>query len=328
MPLNKNIAVYYLFLICSIAIGLLAAVNGLRVVLRRNRTDSPERRPQREKYLYLCSSAMFTGTVVRVAMIPLWFFMLYSLIPVIPGAMCLVGVHMAVPDYAWIASSMKIVLPWLYVSWIIITVIDRRMADQPFLILRQVLLAPLILLTLIEGGIDIQFLTHIRPTPVTCCTAIFDFNPPGVPVVFNESHWYFVIIFLVCVIFQTMLIIMNRCSRLGYGFSLGMSVWLCISLVLSLHTKLSPLILASPFHHCVFCLLQHNTYVLIGFMLVMFGIYFSFGAGLSGAFDPDALVRSGYLKRIKIVTIVFYITGLVFLAVPTVYYIFQERGGL
>ena len=55
-----------------------------------------------------------------------------------------------------------------------------------------------------------------------------------------------------------------------------------ISLLLAMHTKLSPLLLETPFHHCVFCLLQTNTLVLIGFVLLMVGIYLSVACGIIG----------------------------------------------
>ena len=196
MILNSLVVVYIFFLIISLAVGGLAAGSGILVYLRWQNVTVHETRRQIEKYLYLSTSAMIIGILVRLVMVPLWFFMLQSLIPAVPGAMCLTGIHLNVPFYSWLSSSMKLILPGLYLSWLLITIADRRNAEQPFFKFRQLLLVPLIILLFGEGALDFHFLFELKPTPVTCCTAVFDFNTHNIPPMLTENHWYFVILFL------------------------------------------------------------------------------------------------------------------------------------
>ena len=319
--------IYVLFLVCSVGVGLLAAGYGLMVLVRRRADDSAEKRHHLEKYLYLCTSAMFTGALIRIVMIPLWFFMLHRLIPSIPGAMCLAGVHLNVGAYAWAASSMKLILPLIYFSWIYITRIDRSTPAQPFFNLRQFLLAPLLLFLFGEAFLDIQFLTGLTPSPVTCCTAIFDFNPHGIPPVLTETHWYFVIIYLTALPVQILLLLSSRTNRWIHLGVVVLSVILFISLPLALHTKLSPLILNAPFHHCVFCVVQNNLWILSGFFLSLSAIYLSFAHGLTAFANPAALHAYPYSRHIKIIIHLLYAAGVALTAIPTSIHLLSNSGG-
>jgi len=57
--------------------------------------------------------------------------------------MCLAGVHQNVPIYSWVSSSLKLFLPLLYFAWIVISMIDKKFIEQPFLKFRYYFLAPL-----------------------------------------------------------------------------------------------------------------------------------------------------------------------------------------
>ncbi len=327
MLLNKYIVIYALFLVCALGVGLLAAGYGLMVLFRSRSDDTAEKRHHLEKYLYLCTSAMFIGALIRIVMLPLWFVTLHSLIPSIPGAMCLAGVHLNVGAYAWAASSMKLILPLLYFTWIYITGIDRSMPAQPFFRLRQMLLAPLIVLLFGEAFLDIRFLTGLTPSPVTCCTAIFDFNPQNMPPVLTETHSYFVILFLAALLMQLFLMALPRAGRWMHLGTVALSLILFISLPLALHTRLSPLILDSPFHHCIFCVVQNNLWVLAGFGLSLIAIYLSFAQGLTAFTNPSALHTHPYSRRVRIATCLLYIAGVATIAIPAVKHLFSDSGG-
>jgi hypothetical protein len=327
MLLNKFMVIYALFLACSLGVGLLAAGYGLMVLARRRADDTAEKQHHLEKFLYLCSSAMFIGALIRIVMLPLWFYMLHSLIPSIPGAMCLAGVHLNVGGYAWAASSMKLILPLIYFTWIYITRIDRSMPTQPFFRLRQILLAPMILLLFCEAFLDINFLTGLTPSPVTCCTAIFDFNTQNIPPVLTETHWYFVIIFLTGLLTQIILLLPRHPGRWVHLGVVILSVILFVSLPIALHTRLSPLILDSPFHHCIFCVVENSLWVLTGFALSMVAIYLSFAHGLAAFTNPDVLQTYPYSRYIRPIVYVLYLAGVVLIAIPAATQIFSSSGG-
>jgi hypothetical protein len=330
MVLNKFVVVYYLFLFISLAVGALAAAAGLWVFLHAGRTATHEAARRLERYLYLSISAMMVGAVVRLVMVPLWFFTLQSLVAVIPGAMCLAGVHNNVPVYSWLASGMKLVLPGLYLAWLFVIAADRQVAEQPFFRTRQLLLIPLIVLLLGETLLDVRFLTALKPTPVSCCTAIFDLNTRNVPPVLTQSHWYFAALFPLALGAQTRLLLKPQhrakqsLSRVHLGI-ITLAVVAFIALVLAMHTKLSPLILETPFHHCVFCLLQTNTLVLTGFVLLMVGIYLSVACGIIGHAQSRGRTRVAdrLLRKTRTFILILYAIGGGCIGAPTIWFVLK-----
>jgi len=330
MLLNKYIVIYFLFLFSSLAISLLSAAAGLKTIIRWRSDQTSETRRQLENRLYLCRSAMFVGASVRVIMMPLWFFMLQSLIPLIPGAMCLAGVHQAVPAYSWSASAMKLVLPLFYFTWIIIEILDRKIIEQPFLRFRHLFLIIIIIAIFAEAFLDIKYLSALEPVKVTCCTALFDMGGENIPDLLTESHWYFVIAFCTALIGLTLFLLITRKQKTAYLLIIILALILFITLPLGLHTQLSPLLLDAPFHHCLFCLLQNKVSILAGGGLSLAAIYLSFAYGLIGFISGDKegqeTIRT-FLKKVRLVSFVLLFTGFILLLVPTLLYLFQNKGG-
>jgi hypothetical protein len=331
MLLNKYIVIYYLFLFSSLAVSLLSAGVGLKTIIKWRTDQTAETRRQLENRLYLCRSAMFVGASVRVIMVPLWFFMLQSLITMVPGAMCLAGVHMAVPTYSWLASAMKLVLPLFYFTWISIEILDRKIMEQPFLKFRHLFLIIIIIAVLAETFLDIKYLSALEPIKVTCCTALFDMGGEDIPLLLTESHWYFVIAFCTVLIGQTVFLLLPRKNKTAFLLIIIFAIILFITLPLGLHTQLSPLLLDAPFHHCIFCLLQNKVFILAGGVLSLAAIYFSFAYGLIGFIggnkDGQEQIRE-FLKKVRLISLFLFTAGFILLLVPVLLYFYQNQGGL
>lgn len=331
MIINKFVVIYHLFLLCSTALGLLGAAVGLTTLTRWQPTITPESRVKLENRLYLCKSAMFLGACIRLVMIPLWFIVLHSLIPLIPGAMCLAGVHQAVPIYSWLASSMKLVLPLFYFTWIVVTLIDRKIVEQPFLTFRHFFLIPLTVFIIAEAFLDLKFLSSLQPLKVTCCTAVFDFNEGRIPEILSERHWYFVIFFCLVLVIQTVFMAVSHRKSVFHLLTVISSTILFASLPLALHTQLSPLILDAPFHHCIFCLAQTSVPALGGIFFLFSSFYLSFSSGLVGFIGHKRAGRRKvgfFLKRLKITSFAFAAIGSILLLVPTISHSILNGGGL
>lgn len=315
--INKFIVIYYLFLFCSFAMGLLGAAVGLHTIVRWRSATSPETKRKFENNLYLCMSAIFLGACIRVVMVPLWFSMLQSLIPLIPGSMCLAGVHLAVPIYySWLSSLLKLVLPLFYFTWIALTIIDRKIIEQPFLKFRHFFLIPLLIFIFAETFLDLKYLFLLQPKMVTCCTAIFDLSSRA------EIQWHFVISFCVVLAMQLIFMTLFQKKKTTYMLTVISSVIVFINLPLALHTKLSPLILDAPFHHCIFCLLQINMFALAGTFFLILAIYSSFSFGLIGLVGRSKSCYEkidGFLNKIKLASLILYAIGFVLLLIPTIY---------
>ena len=326
MLLNEYIIIYFLFSACSFISAAIGAGCGILTLSKWKTGQSPEDRYQIENKLYLSSSALFTGACIRLIMIPLWFFMLFSIIPLVPGAMCLAGVHQAVKTYSWIASLLKVVLPLFYFSWIMMTVIDKKFVTPPFFKARHYLLFSIILLIFAEIFFDLKYLISLRPVQVTCCTALFDFSDGTVPEVFTESHWYFVITFCLLLMIQAILMMWFQKRKATYILIVICSIALIVTLPLSLHSQLSPLILEAPFHHCIFCLLQINMPVLSGTMFLFISAYLSFTYGLMGFIGQSKDDREKInidLKKIRLTGLVLYAIGFILLFIPALWALIQ-----
>lgn len=329
MIINKVIAIYFFLLFVSIAVGLVGAGIGLSSLIKWKKELSHEKRNAIEEKLYLSMSAIFLGVCIRVVMLPIWFYMLQGLIPVVPGAMCLSGIHQNVPFYSWIASALKLVLPFLYLTWLTVSFIDRKNKEQPFLKLRHLFLIPLVVFLLVESFFDIAFITSLKPIPVPCCTALFDMGSDTLPDLFTDRHWYFVGALLAVLIAQLAVLSISKfkiTTFLAAGF---LSIAIFILLPLAHHTQLSPLLLETPFHHCVFCLLQNKPAILLGTILVLFGVYFSFSYAVVGlsAIKSGALdATQPSLKRLKWFAITVLVSGSFILGGASVFSLIRAGG--
>ncbi|MDY6971451.1 MAG: hypothetical protein SV775_03880 [Thermodesulfobacteriota bacterium] len=287
MILNTYIITYLICSSLSLFVGLTAAVAGLQVWNRWDINSEAEEQYRLEKRVYLIITVLSLGFFLRLLMIPLWFWTLHSMIKSIPGAMCLVGVHNISAPLSYIASTLKLVLPALYGYWLILNLLDRRIAAQPFMKQKLMFLIPLGLLILAETVLDVSFFFSAPPRQVSCCTSLFDIPREGVPHIVTESTWTWVVVFYVLAVFTLaeivyFIIAQKRSASTGKGKWFGKkSLMLCETLgiiflfgvfLLALHTRISPLFLGLPFHHCVFCLGQEVWDALFCFCMIFIGL--------------------------------------------------------
>lgn len=331
MIINKIVVIYYFLLLVSLAVGLTGGWAAFSSLARWRRDQGLEGQNAIEERFYLCTAAISVGACLRLVMLPIWFSMLQGLIPVIPGAMCLSGVHQNVPVYSWLASGMKLLLPLFYMAWLAVSRIDRKLSQQPFLRFRHLLVIPILALLLAETFLDLKFLTALRPVPVPCCTALFDMATGTSATLFATSHWYFVWAFLAVLAGQLLLLALAPGSGVRFGLTALGALALLILLPLALHTRLSPLLLGTPFHHCVFCLLQNRPLALAGSILILIGTYVSFAYGVVGgaAAHTNALaLTTPFLARLKRLAIIFLTVGMLILTLPTIQTILNQGGNL
>jgi len=201
--------------------------------------------------------------------------------------MCLVGVHNINAPLSYIASGLKLAMLPLYGYWLFLNYLDRKVVTQPFMKQKTVFLTPLGILILCETILDAFFLLSVPPHQVSCCTSLFNVPAESVPQVITASTWLWVAIFYVLVLFIMgeivfFLIAQKRSasSKKGRWFgkkSLLISetliiIFLFAVFVLALHTKISPLFLGPPFHHCVFCLGQEVWDALLSVSMIFTGL--------------------------------------------------------
>jgi len=267
--------------------GLTALVYGFNAWRKWDITSDAEEQYDLEKKVYLIITIMSLGFFLRLLMVPLWFWTLHSMIISIPGAMCLVGVHNIDAPVSYIASALKLVLPVLYGYWLILNFLDRQVATQPFIKPKLIFLSPLGILILIESVLDITLLLSVPPRQVSCCTSLFDVLRDNISQIVTGSTWMWVAVFdcLSAFILGEMIwfwTAQKRSLSSNGGWWFGKKsimifetliiVFTFAVFVLSLHTKIAPLFLNLPFHHCVFCLGQEMWDALLSFTLIFTGL--------------------------------------------------------
>jgi hypothetical protein len=267
-------AVYLLISAISLVLGMAAAINAHKVHKRLDFDLLPEERYELEKQVYLVITLMGLGLLLRLFLVPLWFITLSRLMPTIPGAMCLTGVHMASPMLGFSATALKFMLPLAYGYWLVLNYFDRRMETHPFMLSKLTALIPILGLMAVESFIDNRFLMKFEPEPTACCTSIFDVPRPGISALSTWDTWGFVVGFYLCLLVLILLLLQRRENNKPIRYGIW-SLTTCtpVFFIIALHTKISPLFLQAPYHHCIFCLWQRSPDSAVSTILVVVGTW-------------------------------------------------------
>lgn len=252
----------------SVVVGVVIARKWLPVM-------ASEARASIEQWGYLVTGIIGVVLLARLFMAPFWFWTLQTLQPMIPGAMCLTGVHLAVYPAAFFASGCKFFIPMAYIYWLTLHALDRQIPSQPFYRMKFYSLIPILLLLSVESYLDLRVLTSIHPLQVNCCTALFDAPSSRVAQVFGQTHGYWAIGSSFC---SVAALCSARLLTKTRNFLLPLSMLMLtpsalIVFAIALHLDLSPIILHAPFHHCIFCLWQQSPPVLLASAGYIAGIW-------------------------------------------------------
>lgn len=271
MILNKFIVTYLLFSAISLILGMAALIVAWWVKRTWWIGQSAEEQSEVEKRLYLIISLIGLGFVFRLVLVPLWFVSLQSMIPSVPGAMCLFGVHQISTPVSWAATGFKILLPFFYGFWLVLDRLDRKVESRPFLETKLTFLFPFGLMMIVESALDLKLLFTVPPRQVSCCTSFFDAPSGTIPQVIDRfgAVWVEVWYLLIFLIIGSGIInfLYQKKGRPAWarilvearpfiGIQALIIIGALLSFFLALHTKISPLFLHLPFHHCIFCLWQ------------------------------------------------------------------------
>jgi len=314
----NNYTVSYLILSgSSLVMGGGAAAIGFYAGRKWNPSNPSEEQYRLEKLSYLTITLVVLAIYIRLFLVPFWFWTLSSLIPSIPGAMCLAGVHLARTPVSFLCSAMKVIIPFAYGFWLALNHIDRRIEFQPFTRLKLFLLLPFGFLMAFESLCDIYYLTGLKPRPVSCCTSLFDMPGDALPKIVSSNNWSWTIGFIVLTLFLLYLLWMERTHISRSKFISLVIVILslidAVIYVLALHTKISPLLLNAPYHHCIFCLLQASWISIFYSALFITGLLLAFSQSLIRFIsrESELIVSLPILRMIGICAFIIILFGLV-----------------
>ena len=243
--------------ILSLALALYGGYVSLSVV--EGQEGHQEQQQASEQRYYLLGMIGVIVLVSRLLNVPIFFWMLQSLVPYCPGAMCVYGVVNVGSPYSVIAIVMKLILPFIYGLWIVFEFVNRRQPKLTFTrtLARSFLLA-LVPLVLVDSAVDVLLVASIRPIYAPCCSSIYDVDPPFSPSAILGPEVGMLIV-LLTVAFALALITVQWFSDMSSHIpivTLILALSVAFLYLVTLHDTLAPLVLGLPDHHCPYCLFQ------------------------------------------------------------------------
>ena len=264
------------------------------------------------------------GTIVllaRLLVVPIYFWMLQSLVPYCPGAMCVSGVVNVSEPYSSISMILKLFLPAAYGVWLLVEISNRREPTLPFVKqLARTFLLVLVPMLLVDSAADVLLVASIRPVYAPCCSSVYDIDPPFSPsAVLGPEIGMFIL--LVTVVLALVLIMTQWLEARYPGISkltLILSLSVAVLYLITIHDTLAPIALGLPNHHCPYCLFQEFPDTALFAGLLWFGIAsaiwrFFLERVWAGRQLPSDSINSVsmYLRKISSVALLFSMVSLV-----------------
>lgn len=317
MILNPPVLTFLSVTAISVAMMLVASYHALISFKGRPSSQQPEGKLYLENKSYLVMTLISIGLYSRLALIPLWFFALNSLVGIIPGSMCLAGIHQSLPPYTWISTGFKFALPFFYGFWLLVNHVDLRDKHQPLFRLKHFLLIPCCLLFMFESFSDLYFVLSVRPVQVSCCRSLFDHpsNPFMQSMTYDGYLWvYLLVSFVIVYLLVSLRLMFWPFAKIGFTFIILSPAGLVL-FFLAFHTSLAPQLMGQPGHHCLFCMWRDYplsvSFSVSFFMSCWFGFSFSGLRFVVNWFScPEALIR--LMRHLVIAATVFMLAGVAF----------------
>jgi len=243
--------------VLSLALALYGGFLSLSITEKLD-GDEEEKHNSEQQY-YLLGMIGIIVLFARILNVPMFFWMIQSLVPYCPGAMCAYGVINVGAPYSTIALVMKIILPFVYGLWLVIEVSNRKQPKLPLIkgLSRSfaVFLLPLVVL---DSAVDVLLVASIRPIYAPCCSSVYDVDPPFSPsALFGPQVGMLIVLLTIIAAFALIAVqwFESRDKRLP-SVALVLSVLVAVLYLITLHDTLAPLVLGLADHHCPYCLFQ------------------------------------------------------------------------
>ncbi|MHA1882335.1 MAG: hypothetical protein ACTSUO_04745 [Candidatus Thorarchaeota archaeon] len=220
--------------------------------------DQTTQHEAEQKY-YLLGMIGIIVLAARLLVVPIFFWMLQSLVPYCPGAMCASGVVNVSEPYSTISLVLKIFLPAVYGLWLVIELSNRGHPELPFTrLLSRTFLILLLPLVLIDSAVDVLLVTTIDPVYAPCCSSVYDVDPPFSPSALFGPEFGILILALTVMISISVILIQwleIKKPKLAY-LSVALLGVIAFLYLITVHDTLAPIALGLSNHHCPYCLFQ------------------------------------------------------------------------
>jgi len=239
-------------------------------IFRSNKEETGVESREIEKKYYLLSMIALILLISRIINVFYFYFVLTSLIPIIPGAMCQYGVlDASLPYSGYLDLGMKLFLPFLYGVFLILDGINKKtksliLTPKLAKIYTFIMFPALV----VDSGLDYIYFGFLEKIEVNCCRSVY--NESGIydPLQLLGPETAFIVFFF---FFLVLLIIAGLQSLKDYKSRyLPVTTFLALIAVpltfLSIQEWIAPYwIFASKSiylqdlgaaHHCPFCLIK------------------------------------------------------------------------
>jgi hypothetical protein len=175
------------------------------------RCENADDRFRAQDRLHLSFLLLSTAFILRLTTWPLFYFLLHSFIPLVPGAMCTFGVTRVMPAFVTVLQILKPLAFFLIGGWLILYRLDLSHKTRTLIKQSVRFLFAVSAVAIIDAMLEILFVFVFSPpgVAVSCCTAVTDIVAPSAalrPVAFfNVEHRHILL-------------------ALYHGFSLGLLV--------------------------------------------------------------------------------------------------------
>lgn len=258
MIMTFGTAMVLLLSACAVVLGFVAIRPAIRIFRGWRKADEEERY-ELEKQFYLTLTVVYVILGIRLFVVPLYFWTMQSLVPMIPGAMCLWGVFNASAPLSWPALFLKFLFPIAYGGWLILARINNACKKNQLmtnLMGLYVVMGPLLIA---DSIIDLAIFLNLEPVQVSCCTSAIDVTPSPIPaLVFGIGGQAFLLAMFagLSMAYSLTTFLCIRYEKFEW-VSRIISLILVPTMILTIIEVLTPWILQTPLHRCPFCLLMH-----------------------------------------------------------------------
>ncbi len=309
MIINDFVVVYILMNVLSLGLLIPAALIGWFGGQSWKPGLSLEEQDKIARKIYLVITLLCLGLALRLFMIPLWFLTLQSLVPYVPGAMCLAGVHLLAGCWSFTATIMKFFIPLGIIYWLILNSVDRKIESSPFVKTKLTLVIILAVLVSIESFLDLNSLVSIHPRIVSCCTSLFDVPRLKALKFIRQRALVWAFLFYIFLIIEFAVnLLRSKIGKITGGISAFFAIMALIFFIFFLHTRISPLMLEAPYHQCIFCLWQGFPDIAVASLAVIAGLWLSF----SCAILPDLKKYPAafeFCAKLRKIAVTLYLSG-------------------
>jgi hypothetical protein len=265
----------------SLVLIAMAALSALYSRRQWQKSEELDEKARVENRLHLSLLLLYTALLLRLATWPLFYILLQSLIPVVPGAMCIYGTTQVMPAFTEFLEILKPAAFFLVGGFLLFYKLDLSLKNRALFSASIRMLVVVSAVSAADAVAEIVFIILFSPpgVAVSCCTAIADLVIPAKPLI--------------------PIPLLGASSQNGFvagyhGFNfclagfLGLSIWkkntkrawLIIAAIGALMNAiiayeafrdyLGPRLMQLPDHHCLYCFLQRQpiSIVIFGFLIL------------------------------------------------------------